>query len=152
MSEIVKVEKKNSTEQSPVGGNSNDEKCTHSVAADFTNLDVTHRIQSTSNEDKTPDSICVDSNQLEKKNKENSSPEYDEHDHVIDRNGSTENMIVTSPENEENDVPPCEHVTLKSTSNEEKMVKPVVHEENDVSMNVRNVQQNKIENQFPNNS
>ena len=109
----------------------------------------------------------MDSNQLEDNTKEKGSREYDDHDHVIDRNSSTPNTIITSPENEEHHIPPCssdvtievrkkntnftngsEDVALKTTSNEEKMVKGVVPEDDDVSINVRNVQKNEMEINF----
>ena len=107
------------------------------------------------------------SNWLEQNRKEESSREYDDHDNIIHRNQCTENTIRTSPENEEHDIPPsssnvtiqrgkkitnctngCEDVGLKSTSKEENMVKAVVPVDKDVSINVRNVQQNKIETNF----
>ena len=148
-SEIVKVQKKNSTEQS-----SPDylQDLTQSVRVDLTNLepigkelssteyidDATQGIESTSNQDKNSPSICVDPNQLEEKSKENIKQQYDA---VIDRNESTENTRVTSLENEKNHVAPCEEGTLKTTCNEEKVVKGVVHEED-------NIQHKKIESNF----
>ena len=180
-SQIVTVQKNNSTEENVVGAPSNEVKSTTSVGGNFKTLDeigkelsypdyvpeVTDTIQSTSNEDKTARSVLVDSNRLEDNTKEKGSREYDDHDHAIDRNSSTPNTIITSPENEEHHIPPCssdvrievgkkntnftngsEDVTLKSTSNEEKMVKAVVPEDDDVSINVRNVQKNKMEINF----
>ena len=199
-SEIVKVQKKNSTEQTPVGGYSNDDKLTQSVVgevinlegvgkelsspdytddmtqsvgADLTNFeaigkeltspdyvhDVSCKIESTSNEDKNAPSVLVDSNRLEENREEHSSKDYDDHYHVMDTNQSTENTIITSPENEEHRISPsssdvtiqggkkntnftngCENVTLKTTLNEDKMVKAVVRENDDVSRNVTNFQ------------
>ena len=158
-SEIVKVQKKNSTEQTPVGRDSNLEGVGKELSSPDYVHDMSGKIQSTSNEDKNGPSVLVDSNRLEENREEHSSNNYDDHYHVMAKNESTENTIITSSENEEHAISPsssdvtieggkkntnftngCENVPLKTAFNEDKMVKAVVHEHDDVSRNVTNFQ------------
>ena len=158
-SEIVKVQKKNSTEQTTVGRDSNLEGVGKELSSPDYVHDVSGKIQSTSNEDKNGPSVLVDSNRLEENREEHSYNDYDDHYHVMAKNESTENTIITSPENEEHRISPsssdvtieggkkntnftngCENVPLKTEFNEDKMVKAVVREHDDVSRNVTNFQ------------